>query len=57
METKRKMTKSPTALLKTAMRTAKASLSTCPPDYSHYDYTQYQLIKQLFESVLGATLA
>jgi len=43
METKRKMTKSPVTLAKTALRTAKASLSTYSSNYSRHDYTQHQL--------------
>ena len=37
------MTKSPVALAKTALRTAKASLSTYSSHYSRRDYTQHQL--------------
>jgi len=43
METKRKMTKSPLALAKTALRTAKASLPTYSSRYSRHDFTQHQL--------------
>ena len=37
------MTKSLVALAKTALRTAKASLSTYSSNYSRHDYTQHQL--------------
>jgi hypothetical protein len=43
METKRKMTKSPVALAKAALRAAKDSLSTYSSNYSRHDYTQHQL--------------
>jgi len=43
METKRRMTKSPVALAKTALRSAKASLSTYSSRYSRHDFTQHQL--------------
>lgn len=39
----RTMTKSPVALAKTALRTAKASLPTYSCRYSRHDFTQHQL--------------
>ena len=41
------MTKSPLALAKQALRSAKASLSTYSSHYSRHDYTQHQLFAVL----------
>lgn len=43
METTRKMTKSPIALAKQALRAAKAGLDTYSSHYSRHDYTQHQI--------------
>ena len=53
----RTMTKSPVALAKTALRTAKASLSTYSSHYSRHDYSQHQLfailvLRQFFKTDL-----